>query len=559
MGYEEASKHRTASVASDERDRATEAGYLVCMSACGADRLLRNYIVAVLALTLAAVTAGGFNDTRTHGVFGAAGLLQHIDALAQVGAVADAAGAPSGVNRGYLAPAAAGARALLLQWMGEAGMDARVDGAGNVVGRLVCAGESGRKSVVMGSHHDTVVNGGKWDGAYGVVAAIAVAHVISERERGVCGLPFDLEVVSFDDEEGNSEFGLTNTGAKAHVGADVLVGGDNVEISARRGLFVQEYRSTLLFNSSFLDNRSESEREEFVADAVRSAARKTGFANVLGYVELHIEQGPVLESAGKALGVVTAIAGQTRMTLRMKGHGGHAGTVPMRLRKDALVAASALVGAVESAASNAGDGVVGTVGVLRIEGGGGTNTIPSRVSFSLDVRAPTNAVRDAVVSEILAKGKAIASARFVDFEYTIDHSAGAVEMTKWMRSVAKEAIRSLPVSEPSGDELEAESCSRCPDTAVGMEREECVGNVSEPRSVEEVIDVLELPSGAGHDAQLLAGVVDTVMIFVRCRRGVSHSPLEAVSDEDAVAGFSALIGMFDGIAKRFQADGCMTE
>lgn len=500
-----------------------------------------------LALTAGAAAAGSaLSNGADHDALAASALLRNVDELARVGLAA----AGGGLDRGYLAPAAGDARALLLGWMRAAGLDARVDGAGNIFGRLACArggagaGGDGREWVVLGSHHDTVVNGGKWDGAYGVLAAIAVAGVVNGREDGVCGLPFDIEVVSFDDEEGNSKFGLTNSGAKAYVGAEVFVGDeDSVEIRARRDLFVDAYKAAGLTNSSAIEAQPASEQRRLVEEAVRGAARRGGFKVVLAYVELHIEQGPVLEAAGEALGVVTAIAGQTRMTLRFGGVSGHAGTVPMRLRRDALVAAAGVVAAVERAAAAAGEDVVATVGVLRVEGGGGTNVIPSSVVMSLDVRAPANEVRQTVVAEILAEAERIATGRNVTFGYTTDHSAPAVEMSGWLRDVARRAIGGLREGslEPSEGERAKEEDARCasPTEDTGV----CGASVSGQTDV-----VVELPSGAGHDAQLLAGVVDTAMIFVRCAGGVSHSPLEAVSDEDAVTGASALLAMLDGIA-----------
>jgi allantoate deiminase len=481
-------------------------------------------------------------------------LLRHVDALAAVGALPGARDGPRGVSRGYLAPQAAAARGLLLEWMRGAGMAALVDGAGNVIGRLVCEERGERKTVVLGSHHDTVVSGGKWDGAYGVLGAIAVVQVVKEREEGVCGLPFDLEVVAFDDEEGNNPFGLTNTGAKAYVGADVVVGGDGPQAPARRTLFASAYRAA--FGRDVGGGGGEEKvgtwDERAVFDGLRNASRANGFVDVLGFVELHIEQGPVLESAGKALGVVTAISGQTRMTLTLRGQAGHAGTVPMPLRKDALVAASRIILDVEEVALKRGDGVVGTVGMIHVEGGGGTNIVPSAVTLSLDVRAPTDAARDAAVAEILARARATTLARGLGLVVTTDHEAGAVQMADWLREIARKSVRLVHARDGDGDA--GEWCSA--DSGSGEGAAVC----GEPSSSgegrgEESLDVLELPSGAGHDAQLLASVADSAMIFVRCRGGISHSPLEYVADADAVAGAYALLKMVEGMAEHVKKQG----
>lgn len=502
------------------------------------------FAAAAAAADAASTNAAWTNGTHL-GAIAASALLRNVNELAREGATRD-----GGVDRGYLAPAAAGARAKLLAWMREAGMVARVDCAGNVIGRLACAGGGAagvgggdaRSWVVLGSHHDTVVNGGKWDGAYGVLAAIAAAGVVNERTDGVCGLPFDVEVVSFDDEEGNSAFGLTNSGAKAYVGRDVFAGDDDsAETRARRELFVDAYKSARLCNSSAIESLSASEQTRLVEESVRGAARSGGFDDVLAYFELHIEQGPVLEAADEALGVVTAIAGQKRLTLRFRGVSGHAGTVPMRLRQDALVAAAGVVAAADRVAAAAGQGAVATVGVLRQESGSAVNTIPGHVVMSLDVRAPDDEVRDSVVADILEEAERIAVERGVSFAYTTDHCAPAVKLSEWLGDVARTAIGKLKSEnsvairreESEGDQ----SCASTSETSFGD------SSLSKHTS-----DVIELPSGAGHDAQLLAGVADAVMIFVRCAGGVSHSPHEAVSDEDALYGASAVLAMLDTLA-----------
>jgi allantoate deiminase len=492
----------------------------------------------------------------------AARLLARVAALAAVGATDNAPGVPRGVDRGYLAPAAADARALLLAWMRAAGMRAHVDGAGNVVGRLVCGGAGApggrggagedRRTLVMGSHHDTVANGGAWDGAYGVLAAIGVAEVVAARGGGVCALPFDLEVVSFDDEEGNSPFASTNTGAKAYAGAAVDVGGTGAEAAARRAAFAAAHRRAFGGGGGGGGGGGPEDVDSgyaAVLRTVRGAARPGGWANVLAFLELHIEQGPVLEAAAAAVGVVTAIAGQTRMSLRFAGRAGHAGTVPMPLRSDALVAAAAIVGEAEAAAVRAGDGVVATVGVLRVEGGGGTNVVPGRVMMSLDVRAAADDVRRAVVAEILDKAAAAAEARGAAFEASLDHEADAVEMAGWLQEVAVEAVRNVAASEAAAAAGRVGAGGWC--AAAG-------GNASRPSAAVAPTcrgggGVVRLPSGAGHDTQLIARVADSAMLFVRCAGGISHSPLERVADGDAIAGALALLQTVDGVADRVRA------
>lgn len=524
-------------------------------------------VAALLLLQPSAAAAGNAADPLGEA------LLQRVRSLAAYGAVENGPGNPPGVDRGYLAEAAAGARGKVAAWMEEAGLRVAVDGAGNVVGEMRCGKEEkeeegekdreGRAFVLLGSHHDTVRNGGWWDGAYGVLAGLAVAEVIKEREGGICAMPFDLRVVSFDDEEGNSAFGTTNTGAKAYVGL-LDVEADLPTSAAKRNALVNAYRAFSGGNVGW----------EGVVAALKAVGDRFDKDRVIAALELHIEQGPVLINKGASVGVVSAIAGQTRMEMTFKGAAGHAGTVPMALRRDALVVAAAVVAEVERLALAAGEGAVATVGRMAVEPGG-TNVVPGRVVMSLDVRAPADAVREGIVRAVLAFSEKMSAAKGVNFEFVRTHQIPAVEMAPWLREAAVQAISGMRVGE-LGKEMEGEkTCGReegkdsnrecdgsgaaggCAQERGGANQSVCRLDVdvsphgpqrAGSRGAREPVVVL--PSGAGHDSQLMAKVTSAGMIFVRCRDGISHSPLEHVDDADARAGAEALLRTVDAIAER---------
>jgi allantoate deiminase len=354
--------------------------------------------------------------------------------------------------------------------MREAGMTANIDAMGNCVGRYEGA-QPGLPCLMLGSHLDTVRDAGQYDGMLGVLSAIeCVAALNATGTR----LPFAIEVVGFGDEEG-VRFGSTLLGSRAIAGTfdpAVLAKTDADGITMHDAL------------------------TSFGIDPARyaTAARRPG--QVLAYAELHIEQGPVLEAAGLPVGVVTAINGGNRFTFELTGMAGHAGTVPMGLRRDALAAAAECVVAVERIAASMPE-VVGTVG--RIEARpGAMNVIPGKVTFSLDVRAPTDDKRHAAVAAIHAEIAAIAQRRNIGLAVT----------PMWEARTA-----------PCALELQKQFAA-------------AIHN--------EGIHVHHLPSGAGHDGMAIIDIAPIGMLFVRCEGGISHNPAEAVTLDDVATGARVL-------------------
>ncbi|HET7400539.1 MAG TPA: allantoate amidohydrolase [Usitatibacter sp.] len=380
---------------------------------------------------------------------------------------------PEHYTRTLFTPAHRAAARQLAEWMREAGMGVRVDAIGNVIGRYEAAEASGAKAVMLGSHFDSVRNGGKYDGVLGIlvpVACIAQLHARGER------LPHAVEVIAFSDEEG-ARFQTSFLSSRA------LAGRFDPAVLGRR----DADGITL-----------EAAMREVGLDPAAVDAARIDPAGVAAYVEVHIEQGPVLLREGLALGVVTTIAGGTRHTVRVRGEAGHAGTVPMAMRHDALAAAAEMVLAVEARCA-AGGSLVGTVGILRVKEGTG-NVIPGDVELSVDIRAAEDAVREAAERDVFDQLAAIATRRGVCLERTRTHHVQAVRCATWLQERLAESVRRVGV---------------------------------EPR---------RLASGAGHDAMIMAGVCDVGMLFVRCGAGgVSHNPAETVTAEDCGLAVEALL------------------
>jgi allantoate deiminase len=384
---------------------------------------------------------------------------------------------PGGLTRVFLSAEQRQASDLVLGWMREAGMAAQLDAIGNCAGRY--EGERpGLPCLMLGSHLDTVRDAGKYDGMLGVITAIeCVAALHAKATR----LPFAIEVIGFGDEEG-VRFGSTLLGSRAVAGAFDLALLDKVDVNGTT------MRDAL---------------RDFGLDPAQIAAVARRPQDVLAYAELHIEQGPVLESKGLATGVVTAINGGNRFSIELTGMAGHAGTVPMGLRRDALAAASECVLAIERIATAMPE-IVGTVG--RIEAlPGAMNVIPGKVRLSVDVRAPTDEKRHAAVGSIRAELEAIAQRRNV-----------AMTMTPlW--------------------EAKTSPC----DSALQRQFAAAIA--------EEGGRVHHLPSGAGHDGMALVDIAPIGMLFVRCKDGISHNPAEAVTLDDVASGarvFARFIASF---------------
>jgi allantoate deiminase len=371
-----------------------------------------------------------------------------------------------GLTRIFLSHEQRQANGRVLRWMQEAGMTARLDAIGNCVGRYEGV-RAGAPCLMLGSHLDTVRDAGKYDGMLGVIVAI---ECVSALNATGTHLPFAIEVVGFGDEEG-VRFGSTLLGSRAVAGT---------------------FDPALLDKTDANGVTMRDALRNFGLDpaGIAGIARRPG--QVLAYAELHIEQGPVLEAEGLATGVVTAINGGNRFDIELTGMAGHAGTVPMGLRRDALAAASECVLAIERIASALPD-VVGTVG--RIEAlPGAMNVIPGKVRFSLDVRAPTDAQRHSAVAALRDACGAIADRR-------------GIAMTVTALWEARTALCDPALQ----DQLAA---------AVA----------------EEGARVRRLPSGAGHDGMALIAIAPIGMLFVRCQGGISHNPAEAVTPADIAAG-----------------------
>lgn len=385
------------------------------------------------------------------------------------------------LTRIYLTTELREAADLILSWMREAGMSARLDAIGNVCGRYE-GDQPGAPCLMLGSHYDTVRDAGKWDGPLGVITAISCVADLNRRGKR---LPFAIEVVGFADEEG-VRFASTLLGSRAVAGTfdeNVLNTRDRDGVSMRDAL--------VQFG---LD-----------PDRIGAAARTRG--ELLAYIELHIEQGPVLEAQNLPVGVVTAIAGATRLAARLTGMAGHAGTVPMPLRRDALAGAAECIGAIEQFCRTDEGGLVGTVGHIQAKPGA-TNVIPGQVSFTIDMRAPTDGHRKRAVTEIVHQIEAIAKRRRLALQLDVTHENRTAPCAPWLQQQIAQAI-------------EAEGFS-----------------------------VFELPSGAGHDGMAMIDIADVGMIFVRCRGGISHHPDEHVELADADAGARVLLRVIENFRPR---------
>ncbi len=373
-------------------------------------------------------------------------VMWRIDALAGISEE------PDRLTRTFASAAMRRANDQVDVWMREAGMTVREDAIGNLIGlyRPTAPGEkpAGRKLLLLGSHLDTVRNAGKFDGPLGVVLAIAC---VEKLERNNTPLPFDVGVIGFADEEGVRY-------QSAYLGSRVVAGAFNpadLECTDADGVSMAEAI------------------RRFGGQPERLKQSRFDGRELLGYVEAHIEQGPVLEKNNLALGVVTAIAGQTRLKFTFAGKAGHAGTTPMHLRQDALCAASEFILAIESFARKR-SGLVATVGQIQLDPNA-SNVIPGAAILTLDVRHQKDSVRCAAVAcfEKLARG--IAKRRDLKVTSQLVQQTASVPCSKQFSALLAKAVR--------------QHQSR----------------------------TLSLPSGAGHDAAVLSAITPVAMLFVRCK------------------------------------------
>ena len=401
-------------------------------------------------------------------------------AYAMIAELATISAEPNRLVRLFLTPEHRRAADLVATWMQAAGLSVSEDALGTLRGRL----GSARRRLLIGSHLDTVIDAGKYDGPLGVIAGILAAEPFA---RAKAKLPFGIDVLAFGDEEG-SRFPATVTSS-----------------SACAGVFEQEALALADANGVTLAAAMRAYGKN-PHDIPAAAYRPQDAA---AYVEVHIEQGPVLEAKGEPLGIVTGIVGQTRLRVTVAGEAGHAGTVPMNLRRDAFAGTAEMALALEAIArEHPEDGMVGTVG--RIEASpGAVNIIPGRVVFTVDLRALTDALRTAAVERFASEAQRIATARGL--------------------KVAVEPFHEIATAHcaPALQELLAASVSDLGYTPI------------------------RLPSGAGHDAQVMARLCPSAMLFVRCRGGISHNPAEFASVSDMGVAIAALIRFIE----RFQPDG----
>ena len=385
-------------------------------------------------------------------------LAADLDEVARIGAD------DGGVSRFAWTPELAAANEWLVGRLTELGLAAEVDAAGNVLGRWE---EGEGPAVLVGSHLDTVAKGGRYDGALGVLAALDVVRRL--RDEGA-RLRRQLWVVSFNDEEG-SRFQTGMLGSRAFIG----------------------------------DLDPEDWRRRGVADAMEAGGfdferlpEARGVDDVGTYLELHIEQGPVLEQEGVDLGIVTAIAGLLGFRVRLTGEANHAGTTPMAARRDALAGAARVVLALREEARARGD-MTANVGLLEVAPGG-FNVIPGTAEFTVDVRA------------------------------------GEADVYERVERFARETFERVASEE--GLELEVAVTHRKPPTPLDTELQELL----ETAAADEEATVRRMPSGAGHDAMVLAKHVPAAMLFVPSRAGISHSPEEFTPPEQCELGARVLAG-----------------
>jgi allantoate deiminase/N-carbamoyl-L-amino-acid hydrolase len=353
----------------------------------------------------------------------------------------------------------------IFDWMRAAGMHAHIDAVGNVVGRYL-ATDPRAKTLITGSHYDTVRNGGKYDGREGILLAIAVVKHLHELGET---LPFHFEVIAFAEEEG-VRFKSTFLGSSAVIGQFNM---ELLDITDRDGISMREAIT----------------QAGHEVNAIPQIARNP--ADVLGYVEVHIEQGPVLLQHDLPVGIVTSIAGSSRYQVEFRGVASHSGTTPMSMRKDAAAAAAEIILYVEQrCAQDQHASLVGTVGQLQVPSGS-TNVIPGRCVFSLDIRAAADTVREAAVADILQHIADVCARRNIGYKAELSVSAPAAPCAPWLMQQLSAA------TERAG------------------------------------VRPFELASGAGHDAMMIAKMTDVAMLFTRCGNGgISHNPLEIMTADD---------------------------
>jgi allantoate deiminase len=384
---------------------------------------------------------------------------------------------PDRITRRFLTAPVRDVHSHLRARMEALGMTVHVDAAGNLRG-LWQPSNANPKRLIVGSHIDTVPNAGAFDGILGVTLALEWVGIAQELD-----LPLSIEVIAFSEEEG-VRFEVPFLGSRAVAGRfdPTLLALTDVD-----GISVEAAIRAFGLNPEKID--------EAVADA-----------NAIGFVEIHIEQGPLLDTEGLSVAAVSATVGQTRLNLKFVGQANHAGTTPMRLRHDALAAAAEWITAVEALAEQT-DRLVATVGRINVEPNA-SNVVPGSVQVSLEVRAAKNAARAAAVEELLARAAAIAEQRGIALEQTELVDQPAVPMDERLTAFLTDAI-----------------------AATGLPARSMV-------------------SGAGHDAMVMASKMPTAMLFLRSPGGISHHPSESVREKDVEAALLAGREFLQHLAKQ---------
>ncbi|GLC49316.1 hypothetical protein PLESTB_000206000 [Pleodorina starrii] len=441
--------------------------------------------------------------------------------------------------RTFFSPAHRRAAEVIKQWMSDCGMESWVDAVGNVHGRIRSIRE-GAQALLLGSHYDTVLDGGAYDGALGIVVGLAAVKGMLLTEMVQRGWVDRLPPQPAEDKDGDIVIPPTLASSLLTLGSVHLVAFTDEEGVRFQSTFLGSRAvAGTLFKYNMLASRDASgtsleqvlRQEGGLTDTdprVALAALALDPASISEYVEVHIEQGPVLEQRGLPLGVVVGIAGQTRLWVGVNGTQGHAGTVPMRGRRDALAAAAELVVAIEALCtqpeSDGGapeeENLVCTVGELKLWPGA-SNVISGHTGFSVDVRSKTDPVRHTAVDRLLAAVERVCARRGVACRVDRKHDAAAVLSDPRVIENMSAAVR---MAEPILlAALTAEELERSCGLLKGLQ------------------SVPVLVSGAGHDAMAIAETIPKMgMMFVRCRGGVSHSPLEYVEPEDVTASTAAL-------------------
>ncbi|MGA5689091.1 M20 family metallo-hydrolase [Cytobacillus pseudoceanisediminis] len=417
-----------------------------------------------------------YDQELTHSGVNGERLASRLDELSRIGLLDS-----GGVTRPGYSAEEKEAKELVIKWMKNAGLTVTADGAGNVFGRL--KGSTEGPSIASGSHVDSVPNGGHFDGPLGVLSALEVAE--SWKETGyIPEKPY--EVVIFSDEEG-SRFKSSLTGSRAFMGQL-----KPEEMDSLRDENGKSFRDVL---------------NEYGSSAEACLKAGENRREIETFVEVHIEQGKVLERENQPVGVVKGIAGPASLEVTFTGEAGHAGNTPMAGRKDPLVAASLFVAAIENFPKQVSDTAVATVGKLNVHPNG-FNVIAQKVILTVDIRDIFEETRDQLLDQIKTKAVKIAEERNIDVQMNLN---------------AK--IKPLPINESLQAGI-AESL------------------------VKFDIKTVYIPSGAGHDTMIVGTEMPAAMLFVRSRDGISHNPREWTSLNDCVHGVHVLKDFVEGLMKK---------